>query len=84
MSVPIEPNEVVHLIEEYIDDERRAAEKPETRTPLDEEGIYRLHSVAARVYALGFYDGTCVANERHNRRRQRESEHARITTEEKS
>lgn len=77
MSVPIEPNDVVRLIEEYIDDERRAAEKSETRTPLDEEGIYRLHSVAARVYALGFYDGTCAANERHNRRRGRDHEHDR-------
>lgn len=77
MNVPIEPNEVVHLIEEYIDDERRAAEKSETRTPLDEDGIYRLHNVAALVYALGFYDGTCVANERHNRRRGRDHENAR-------
>lgn len=82
MSVPIEPNDVVHLIEEYIDDERRAAErraaeKSEIRTPLGEDGIYRLHSVAARVYALGFYDGTCVANERQNRRRGRDHENAR-------
>lgn len=77
MSVPIEPNEVVHLIEEYIDDERRAAEKYENRTPLDEEGIQRLHSTAAKVYALGFYDGTCVTNERHNRRRGRDHENAR-------
>lgn len=76
MTLPIEPNEVVHLIEEFIDDERRAAEKSEHRTVLDEEGIQRLHSVAAKVYALGFYDGTCVANERHNRRRGRDRENA--------
>lgn len=63
MTLPIEPNEVVHLIEGYVEDER---------APLDEDAIYRLHAVAAKVYALGFYDGTCVANERNNRRRGRD------------
>ncbi|KQU49267.1 hypothetical protein ASG84_26310 [Rhodococcus sp. Leaf278] len=81
MSTPIEPNAVVQLIEQYIDDEHRAAERADNKTALDEDGIYGLHNVAAKVYALGFYDGTCVANERHNRRRGRERENARAEAE---
>ncbi|NIL77638.1 hypothetical protein [Rhodococcus sp. B10] len=72
MSLPVEPNEVVQLVEEYVDNERRSADKFDNKTALDESGISDLHRLAARIYALGHSDGTCVANERHNRRRSRE------------
>ncbi|ORI13454.1 hypothetical protein [Rhodococcus sp. 1168] len=83
MTLPIEPNDVVRLIEEYIEDEHVSAEKWENRTPLDEAGISHLHSVAAEVYALGFHGGTCVANERNNRRRDRERAARPSTAQEK-
>lgn len=81
MSLPIEPNEVAALVEEYVDSERRSAAEFDNKAVLDESGISDLHRVAARIYALGHYDGTCVANERHNRRRGREREEARIAEE---
>ncbi|WP_037162597.1 hypothetical protein [Rhodococcoides fascians] len=77
MNQPVEPLEVGQLVEAYVEDERSLAAKYDNRSLLDEGGIAELHRLAARIYARGHFDGSCVANDRHNRRRQRELDNAK-------
>lgn len=67
----IEPSEVVMAVEMYVEGELRDEEKYDNRKPLDESGIYGLHLLAAKVYALGYDAGERAATERERRIRQR-------------
>ena len=53
----IEPREVIDLVERFVSEALRDAERYENRAPLDESGIYGLHQLAREVYALGVRDG---------------------------
>lgn len=53
----IEPNEVVHLVESYVGSELASSAKYDNKTPLDEDGIFTLHRLAAEIYAIGYRDG---------------------------
>lgn len=72
MPTPIEPSDVVAAVEGYVARELSDAVQYENRAPLDESGIYSLHSLAADVYARGFADGAHAAHTRELARRNRE------------
>lgn len=57
----IEPEPVVQAVEQYVSGEHRAADQYDNKTPLDESGIYDLHTLAAQVYAMGWDDGERAA-----------------------
>lgn len=65
MNVQIPPPKVSVEVEQYLDDELlgRCA-KDATRQPLDEEGVFLLYALAARVYQIGFTDGALSIAER--------------------
>lgn len=50
----VEPFAVAQMVETYVDSELRDAAKYTNREPLDDSGVYGLHDLAARIYALGF------------------------------
>lgn len=68
----IEPPNVIHLVDHYIDQEVRDAERYENRTPLDDSGAWSLHQLARDIYALGVADGAEQARARAGSQRQRE------------
>ncbi len=53
----IEPADVAHLVDLYVDSELRDEAKYDNRTPLDGSGVFSLHRIAAEIYALGYRDG---------------------------
>ncbi|OWL95541.1 hypothetical protein B7435_30100 [Mycolicibacterium peregrinum] len=61
--IPV-PTEVTQAVEEYVFSEHFARDNKEDRSPLDESGIWELHRVAARIYAMGFEGGTRVQAQR--------------------
>jgi hypothetical protein len=67
-----EPLPVSQEVEQFIYGEFSNAEKYDNRDLLDKSGIYSLHRLAARIYAMGYRDGHLVgsANEREARRHQ--------------
>lgn len=62
-AIPV-PGHVVSAVEEYVDSELSDAEKYTNSTPLDESGIWSLHRLAARIYAMGFDAGERIEAER--------------------
>lgn len=71
MPRSIEPAEIVQLIEDYVDEQYRGAEKYSSVELLDESGVYALHTLAAKIYELGFMEGCqaqSIADERAARR----------------
>lgn len=74
--IPV-PQQVIEVVERWVDKELRDAEKYENRTPMDESGIFSLHRMSAEVYAAGFDAGERAAEARargyNQRRRDRES-----------
>lgn len=68
----IEPQAVVAAVEDYVTTELNDAARYENRQPLDESGVYSLHVLAARVYALGWDDAERAVVERERRRRNRD------------
>lgn len=67
-----EPLPVAQEVDQYLYGEFSDAEKYDNRDLLDESGIYSLHRLAARIYAMGFRDGHMVGsgNDREARRHQ--------------
>lgn len=53
----IEPPEVVEMVEQYVDQKLQEASMYDNRTPLDEDGVFSMHLLAARIYAAGFAAG---------------------------
>lgn len=70
----IEPYEVVNLVERYVDQELGNAAKFDNCTPLDESGVWSLHRLAAKVYALGYEAGGVATEMRHRARDSRKRE----------
>ncbi len=76
-----EPFEVTMLVETFVNDEHRNAQRFDNRTLLDQSGVYDLHTLAAKIYALGFKDGRVAESVRENGVRQRERDAARAVAE---
>lgn len=74
---PIEPFEIVSLVDRYVDQELREVDRYENREPLDEGGVWTLHRLAAEIYAQGFRAGESAASMREAARRSRAKEHAK-------
>jgi hypothetical protein len=68
---PVEPFAVAQLVETYATDQHREVAKYTNRELLDESGIYDLHTLAARIYALGFNEGAAVEGWRKVEQRNR-------------
>lgn len=68
MTHHIEPEPVAQLVETYVEDELRDAEKFTNRTPLDDSGVWSLHQLAAVIYAAAWNDATRAANARNRGR----------------
>ena len=64
MTYPIEPAEIVQLVEGYVGKELRDAEQYDNRTPLDSSGVYSLHLLAAEIYAVAWDHATRAAEMR--------------------
>lgn len=64
---------VVQAVEDYVYKELSDREKYDNRTPLDESGIWSLHRVAARIYAMGFAKGERIEAERNRAELQRQA-----------
>lgn len=62
-AIPV-PLEVVHAVDEYVDSEQSDCDRFDNRALLDESGIWSLHRLAARMYAMGFDAGSRVGEER--------------------
>lgn len=71
-----EPPKVAMEVEEYVRSELNDHERFSNREPLDDSGVYSLHILAARIYAMGQEDGERVAGERHRGERARERDRA--------
>lgn len=70
----IEPREVAEAVERYVDSELADARKFENRRPLDDGGVWELHRLAAKVFALGFEAGEQVGEIRARGQRNRDRE----------
>ena len=68
---PVEPLVIAQMVEQYATDQHSEADKYSNRELLDESGIFDLHTLAARIYALGFNEGAAVESWRKHEQRQR-------------
>lgn len=80
-DLTIEPLEVARIVEDYVDDQHRDVEKFVNRELLDDSGVYDLHTLAGRIYALGFRDGTAAEGWRQAASSRRERAAARRAAE---
>ena len=78
-NYPIEPAEIVQLVEDFVEREHHDNTKYDNRTPLDDSGVFSLHRLAAEVYAAGYHDGEQAERARRHGERRREREQARNT-----
>lgn len=76
-SQPPAPLEVTVLVESFVSSEHHDAAKFDNRSLLDQSGVWNLHDLAARIYALGFKDGRTAESVRESGVRQRERDAAR-------
>lgn len=67
----VEPFAVAQLVETYVDAELRDVAKYTNRELFDESGTYDLHTLAARIYAMGFNEGLAVEGWRKCEQRRR-------------
>lgn len=77
----IEPFEVARIVEDYVDAQFLAAEKFTNRELLDDSGVYDLHTLAGRIYAVGFRDGAASEGWRQAASNRRERAAARRAAE---
>jgi hypothetical protein len=75
---PPEPPQVVAQVEEYVDTERRDAERYENREPFDKSGVFALHRLASRIYAAGHAAGEYAQSERNRHQAMRDAEARRV------
>jgi hypothetical protein len=61
----IEPVAVAERVDRYVDRALRDAAKFDNSAPLDVDGVWDLHRLAAEIYAIGHEDGERVADARH-------------------
>lgn len=73
MSEPVvEPIPVVQAVERYVSKELSAVEQYTNKELLDDDGVYGLHQLAARIYEMGVRDGRMTEAETYNYRIGRE------------
>lgn len=65
------PSALIEAVDRYVERELADAAKYENRQPLDESGIWALHTLAAKVYAVGWADGEAAEGERARNARSR-------------
>ncbi len=75
-----EPYPVAQMVEDYVRSELADAAQYSNRATLDESGIWSLHAVAARIYALGWRDGAHVGEEAARRAAERQADRQKDTT----
>lgn len=51
------PVEISNLVNQYVESELADAAKYSNRSPLDESGVYSLHTLAREIYHEGWKDG---------------------------
>ncbi|MCV7174917.1 hypothetical protein [Mycolicibacterium sphagni] len=70
------PMQVVEMVESYIHKEISDSGRYEDRAPLDEDGTFLLHRLAANIYAAGWADAerTVMRRESAARLRRRDAE----------
>lgn len=68
------PRALIEAVERYVERELDDAAKYDNRHPLDESGIWSLHALAAKVYAVGWGDGEAAEQERARAERRRAKE----------
>lgn len=69
---PVEPLSVAQIVEQYVTDQYSDAAKYSNRKLLDESGVYDLHTLSAKIYALGFNEGRAVEDRRQSEQRFRD------------
>ena len=65
-SRPIEPMNVVEMIDSYVRKALHDSDAYDNVELLDESGVWSLHRVAAEIYALGFRDGEDAESRRRD------------------
>lgn len=73
---PIEPIAIAQQVDAYVTGAIEDAHRYENSELLDENGIYGLHVLAARIYAQGFADGEATQSWKHSAQRSRERDAA--------
>lgn len=76
MGARILPVQLVQEVERYVESELADADRYDNRQPLDEAGVWRLHTLGAEVYGRGWEDGERAQAERENGQRRRDRERA--------
>ncbi len=73
MNTHIPPPKVAVEVEQYLDDDEALCAKDATLQPLDEDRVFLLYMLAARLYQIGFSDGavSIAKRERGKARRSR-------------
>jgi hypothetical protein len=66
------PRPLIEAVDRYVERELEDAAKYENSQPLDESGIWSLHTLAAKIYAAGWGDGEAAERERASAARRRE------------
>lgn len=66
------PRDLIEAVDRFAEHELADAAKYENRQPLDESGIWSLHTLAAKCYAVGWGDGEAAEGARARAARLRE------------
>jgi hypothetical protein len=67
---------VTQAVEQYVSKELHDAKAFSNREPLDDSGVWSLHALAGRIYALAWEDAERVVEERERHRQMRVREAA--------
>ena len=70
------PRSLIEAVDRYVERELDDAAKYDNKHPLDEDGIWSLHTLAAKIYAVGWGDGEAAERERMRAERARQRERA--------
>jgi hypothetical protein len=68
----IMPRTLIEAVDRYVERELDDAAKFTNRQPLDESGVWSLHTLAAKCYAAGWADGEAAEGDRARAARLRE------------
>lgn len=74
------PRPLIEAVELYVERELDDMAKYVNCHPLDESGIWALHALAAKIYAVGWGDGEAAEAERARAARRRSREEPREAT----
>lgn len=77
VELVIETGDVARQVETFVSEEFRQARQYDNREVLDSSGVWKLHDLAAKLYAQGFLAGRAVEGVRVSGERERERDAAR-------